>query len=117
MQNLSGRDDVLKGPFTNETKDVRGIKDTDHSFVLGDLVLKTTYEVYVSAENSVGIGEPAISVFETLGDENGQSCKSYHFYSIIVYIPPCATAYSYSFTEGDIIVINKGEGLVFDLLI
>ena len=76
MQKLSGSDDVTKGLFINETKDVRGSKDTDHSFVLGDLVSRTTYEVYISAESIVGIGEPAVSVFGTLWNENGQTCKS-----------------------------------------
>ena len=87
VQKLSGSDDVLKGPFANETKDVRGSEDTGHSFVLGDLVSKTTYEVHLSAESIVGVGEPAVNLFETLGDENGQSRKSKfsYMYSNLVY--------------------------------
>ncbi|XP_072034064.1 uncharacterized protein [Amphiura filiformis] len=70
IQGFSQGNDVLVGPFTNATKDIRGTSDTQHTFYIGNLEAGTMYEMYISAENAAGEGASILHRDTTLALES-----------------------------------------------
>ena len=72
----------MVGPFINTTTNVGKTTNGYYTYVLGNLDPEMFYEVYISAVNMVGTGEPTLQVIETepldepLGESKNNNCTS-----------------------------------------